>query len=75
MFNSIRKYAADLTGGLSDEFLSYIRNSYDGKIYEMDSQIMEIVEIEKTNSKFSEMINKLSSEYGEYIDFIEVPES
>jgi len=36
---------------------------------------MEIVEIEKTNSKFSEMINKLSSEYGEYIDFIEVPES
>lgn len=75
LFNSIRKYAADLTGGLSDEFLSYIRNSYDGKIYEMDSQIMEIVEIEKTNSKFSEMINKLSSEYGEYIDFIEVPES
>ena len=71
LLSSIRAYSSKITNGLSEDFLSYINSSYGEKIKEIDFQKNEIINAEKKNSQFSELIEKLDTEY---VDFIEIVE-
>ena len=52
-------------------FSDYIRNSYEQKLEDLNTQKIEIVNLSNTNEKLKEAISKLDSEY---IDFIEIIE-
>lgn len=69
--DQIRGYAKDLGKNLRDSLLQYMRFSFDDKIEQLDKEKLEIVNLSNGNKKFSEAINKLDSEYIDFIETIE----
>lgn len=70
-FASVRDFVLGIVKELETMFSDYIRNSYEQKLEDLNTQKIEIVNLSNTNEKLKEAISKLDSEY---IDFIEIIE-
>ncbi|ATA83945.1 GTPase [Capnocytophaga sputigena] len=71
-FASVRDFVSGIVKELETMFSDYIRNSYEQKLEDLNTQKIEIVNLSNTNEKLKEAISKLDSEY---IDFIEIIEN
>lgn len=71
-FASVRDFVSGVVKDLEAMFSDYIRNSYEQKLEDLNTQKIEIVNLSNTNEKLKEAISKLDSEY---IDFIEIIEN
>ena len=70
-FASVRVFVSGIVKELEAMFSDYIRNSYEQKLEDLNTQKIEIVNLSNANEKLKEAISKLDSEY---IDFIEIIE-
>jgi len=70
-FTTIKEFADNIVEQIKKGILEYITNSYDQKMEDLNNQIVEIVNNDSTNSKLKDAINKLDTEYIEFIEIIE----
>jgi hypothetical protein len=66
----IRSYVKDLKSPVEQNFNTYLQNSYDVKIQEVADTQMQIIQSEEKNSKLTEHIKLLDSEYVDFIELI-----
>lgn len=71
-FTEIANFGSDIIKEIELNITEYFKNSYDSRLELLNNQKIELVNMESSNSKFSEAIKKLDSEY---IDFIEIIEN
>ncbi|OMP32284.1 GTPase [Mangrovimonas sp. DI 80] len=69
MNDSFHTISNDLVSSLNDKFQDYIKNNIDTLIEDYNNQKMEIIKTNEKNSDFLSKLNKLNTEY---VDFIEV---
>lgn len=71
-FTEITNFGSSIIREIEKDITEYFKNSYDSRLELLNNQKIELVNSESQNSKFSEAIKKLDSEY---IDFIEIIEN
>ena len=70
-FDEVANFGSDIIKEIEKNITEYFKNSYDSHLELLNNQKIELVNTESQNSKLSEAIKKLDSEY---IDFIEIIE-
>jgi len=67
----IAEYAEKCINDIQADINDYIKNNYDEKIKDLNQSIIELIKTDSNNSELSKKIDKLNSDY---IDFIEIIE-
>lgn len=71
-FVSILTFANSIKNDTISKLDEYIKTSFDSRLNEINQSKIDLVKLDESNTKFSEAIKKLDSEY---IDFIELLEN
>lgn len=70
-FLSIVTFANNIKRNSLSNLEDYIKNSFDARLSELNDNKIELLKLQESNSKFSKAIQKLDSEYVEFIEMIE----
>ncbi|MDM1377668.1 MULTISPECIES: GTPase [Myroides] len=70
-FLSIVTFANNIKRNSLGNLEDYIKNSFDARLSELNDNKIELLKLKESNSKFSKAIQKLDSEYVEFIEMIE----
>lgn len=70
-FSSIITFADSIKRNSLNNLEDYIKNSFDARLEELNNSKIELLKLQESNSKFSEAIQKLDSEYIDFVEFIE----
>ncbi|MDH1604094.1 GTPase [Empedobacter sp. GD03739] len=70
-FSSIVTFADNIKRNSLNNLEDYIKNSFDARLSELNENKIELLKMQQSNTKFSEAIQKLDSEYVEFIELIE----
>lgn len=70
-FSSIIEFTEDIKKDRLNNLEDYIKNSFDARLSELNENKIELLKMQQSNSKFSEAIQKLDSEYVKFIEMIE----
>lgn len=70
-FSSIISFAESIKRNSLNNMEDYIKNSFDARLVELNDSKIELLKLQQSNSKFSKAIQKLDSEYIDFIEMIE----